>query len=109
MSNEKETLLAGSVVSVNGVEFTLCADVEVDPTVPKVEYPRLMWSATGEEITVKDAEEQAAKEAEGYRLTTAPPAEVPEPEPEPEDGPTFGGPQDATFGASTSKKASKKK
>ena len=95
-----EQLKAGSVVSVNGVDFRLCAAVEVDPLVPPVVYPRLLWSPDGVEITVKDADEQAAKEAEGYRLTQELPAEVPEPEPEPkpeDEGPTFGPPHDDTY------------
>lgn len=82
------------------------------------EFPKLLWSADGVEVTVQDQIEQDAKLADGYRLTAAveapvvsePPAEVPAPEPDEPEGPTFGGPQDASFGEDAKvKKASKKK
>lgn len=91
------------------------------------EFPKLLWSPEGAEVTVADEAEQAAKLAEGYRLTaeapvaepsaeviepvSEPPAELPEPEPDEPEGPTFGGPQDASFGedAKAKKKTAGKK
>lgn len=88
---------------------------------PVSEFPKLMWSPKGQEVTVADYETQQRRAAEGYRLTAELPAEVPAPEPEPvvvpdladgvlvpdaevpppdaENEPaTFGAPDDASYG-----------
>ncbi len=36
------------------------------------EFPKLMWAPDDREFTVKDAAEQAEREAEGFRLTREP-------------------------------------
>ena len=41
------------------------------------EYPKLLWSADGVEVTCRSADEEARYVAEGYRLTAEPPAELP--------------------------------
>ena len=92
-----ETLKAGQVVDVGGVLWALCSDVEVEAPTPAQPYPKLLWSADGQEVTVKDADEEAAKLAEGYRVTAAPVA-VSEPTPELDNKPTFGAADDPTYG-----------
>lgn len=46
------------------------------------DYPKLMWSPAGEEITVTSLAEQKVMATEGYRLTQDKQAAEPEPEPE---------------------------
>lgn len=92
---------------------------------PVSEFPKLLWSPVGVEVTAADAAAEVAYLADGYRLTAAPepPAELPAPEPEPVvvplaagevpdnepatfglpddgtgEGPTFGAADDPTYG-----------
>ncbi len=117
-------LKAGSVVVVNGEALTLASDVEASPAAPARLYPALMWSKDGTEVTVGSEAEEAAKTAEGYRLTReADPALAPavaEPVPpavsadlaEPaaaEFAPTFGAPDDDTYAEGTTRKTANKK
>lgn len=95
-------LTKGTVIVMNGEAYTLGADVEAEPVNPPVRYPKLLWSATGEEITVQDAGDEAAHVAQGYRETreeaveaarvaAEAPAAPEEDEPDPFDTePTFG-------------------
>jgi hypothetical protein len=63
-----------------------------------MEFPKLMWSAGGLEVTVHSQAAQDAMVAEGYTLTAPDvsaavpaedtPAPAPEPEPEPEPEPS---------------------
>ena len=71
------------------------------------EYPKLLWSADGVEVTCRSADEEARYVSEGYRLTAEPPAELPPVVPEePDEVPpvdaenepaTFGPPDDPTY------------
>ena len=72
------------------------------------EYPKLLWSADGVEVTCRSAEEESRYVAEGYRLTAEPPAELPLPDvlDDPDGVPpvdvenepaTFGPPDDPTY------------
>lgn len=79
------------------------------------EYPKLMWSPIGVEVTVTAPDEEAALKEQGYRYTKEakpkPPAkadgadaDVP-PDESDGEGPTFGPPDDDTH----VKRAAKKK
>jgi len=67
-----------------------------------MDYPRLMWGPTGDEVTVQTLSEQETREAAGYRAfppdslqaADVPPVEEPEPEPAPDPDPKH----DATSG-----------
>lgn len=88
-----------------------------------VQYPKLLWSPDGVEVTAQTVEDEARYAAEGYRVTAEPPAEAPAPVPEepeavlevpppdPENEPaTFGPADDDTFAEDAKpKKAAKKK
>ena len=85
-----------------------------------VQYPKLLWSPDGVEVTAVDADDELKYLAQGYRLTAEPPAEAPVPD-EPDEVPpadpenepaTFGAADDDTFAeddAKPTKKAAKKK